>query len=118
MIKDKNEEVKETFKKFCQAPSDSDLKVIEQTKHWLESIVIGLNFCPFAKKPFKDDAIRYVPINSKKQKNVFEALLVECQLLEASKAIDTSLLILPHGFDDFYAMPFSQNDINIVVEKV
>ncbi|SMG65828.1 protein containing DUF1415, partial [methanotrophic bacterial endosymbiont of Bathymodiolus sp.] len=34
-------------------------KVIAQTRHWLENVVIGLNFCPFAKSVFEQDKIHY-----------------------------------------------------------
>jgi len=34
--------------------------VIDGTRRWISSMVIGLNLCPFAQRVFKADKIRYV----------------------------------------------------------
>ena len=39
--------------------SNTNQTVIQQTKNWVEKIVIGLNLCPFASQPFQNDAIEY-----------------------------------------------------------
>ena len=39
--------------------STTEHPAITKTKQWLETIVIGLNFCPFAKKEFVNNTIRY-----------------------------------------------------------
>ncbi|GAC14389.1 DUF1415 family protein [Aliiglaciecola lipolytica] len=52
--------------------SDSELNstlYIEQTKEWVNKLVIGLNFCPFAKREVQRNSIRYVPCPQKKQKD-------------------------------------------------
>ena len=36
-----------------------DAKVVESTRNWIRDIVIGLNFCPFARQPFKEELILY-----------------------------------------------------------
>jgi hypothetical protein len=33
--------------------------VVLATKQWIAEIIIGLNFCPFAKKEFVKNTIRY-----------------------------------------------------------
>ena len=33
--------------------------VIPQSKLWVEKFIVGLNLCPFAREPFKNDKIRY-----------------------------------------------------------
>ena len=40
--------------------SNSSEDVIRQTKNWLNEIVIGLNLCPFAARPFNDNNIDYI----------------------------------------------------------
>ena len=35
-------------------------RVIEQTKRWIANVVIGLNLCPFARRVFQEERIRYV----------------------------------------------------------
>lgn len=39
---------------------------ITQTKQWIKDIIIGLNFCPFAKKELVNDTIHYYVSQQKK----------------------------------------------------
>ena len=75
--------------------------VIERTKNWIKNIVIGLNFCPFAPKPFKDDLIFYKVDNSADLAPALEAFIFTCRFLEENPKMETALLILPKGFSDF-----------------
>lgn len=77
--------------------------IITQTKQWLEKIVIGCNFCPFAAKPFFQDKIRYRVVASAQKKDILEALVRECSWLEENVETETSLLILPEGYEKFDA---------------
>jgi hypothetical protein len=73
-------------------------------KDWIEKVVIGLNFCPFAAKPFQLDKIIYlVHIEQDillyiKQ---FYAVLRELQE-EPAEVIETAFIIYPHSFADFH----------------
>jgi hypothetical protein len=78
-------------------------KVITQTRLWLEKIVIGCNFCPFAAKPFFQDKIRYRVVPSAQKKDILETLVRECSWLEENAETETSLLILPEGYEKFNA---------------
>jgi hypothetical protein len=64
-------------------------KVITQTRQWLEKIVIGCNFCPFAAKPFFQDKIRYRVVLSAQKKDILEALVRECSWLEENAETET-----------------------------
>lgn len=77
--------------------------IITQTKQWLEKIVIGCNFCPFAAKPFFQDKIRYRVVASAQKKDILEALVRECSWLEENAETETSLLILAEGYEKFDA---------------
>lgn len=74
---------------------------IAQTKQWLEQIIIGLNFCPFAKKEFVNDTIHYQCDNTKKIRLALESLAQQCQLLVDSPEIETCLIIYSEGFRSF-----------------
>jgi uncharacterized protein len=78
--------------------------VIQDMRVWLERAVIGLNLCPFAKGVHAKGQIRYVVSLAADQVAVLEALKDELQKLIAADAniVDTSLLILPRGFEDFF----------------
>ena len=53
---------------------------IEQTKQWLEQVIIGLNFCPFAKKEFVNQTIHYHLSDKEQIKAAIKELLLQCNL--------------------------------------
>ncbi|MCF2133427.1 MULTISPECIES: DUF1415 domain-containing protein [Mycetohabitans] len=79
--------------------------VVSATVRWLERAVIGLNLCPFAKSVHVKRQIRYTVSNAHSAADVLAALDVELQALVNADPqwIDTTLLILPDAFADFYA---------------
>ena len=81
----------------------SDAEVLEQTRHWLEKAVIGLNLCPFAKAVYVKNQVRLVVSHARHADDLLEELDSELDLLVASPAeqLDTTLLIHPTLFGDF-----------------
>ncbi len=75
----------------------------EKVIHWLTTIVIGLNFCPFARKPFESDLVRIICEEVTEEDAILELVLAELIKLEESKAseIETTLIVLPKAFPDF-----------------
>ena len=75
----------------------------EQTRHWLEQAVIGLNLCPFAKAVHGKGQIRWVESHAGDVKALMADLVHELQLLAAAdpEAIDTTLLLHPKVLADF-----------------
>lgn len=74
---------------------------VTQIKRWLERVVIGENFCPFAKPVFAADSIRYSVSESQTLENGLFDLAMECQRLDQQPQIETTLLIFTKGFNDF-----------------
>jgi len=83
-----------------QVPDDQ--KIITQTKSWIEKVVIGLNLCPFAGREFRRGAIHYKVVNSSDRKEILTQLAFEFQRLNENVDIETTLIILPGQFPDFY----------------
>jgi len=88
--------------------SDTTQLVIQQTRNWVNEIVIGLNLCPFASKPFNDNTIDYIVASTQnKEAHIEQHLhqLADCfKKLDSTATIETSLLIFPdtyHQFDDY-----------------
>ncbi|UZE95659.1 DUF1415 domain-containing protein [Alkalimarinus alittae] len=85
----------------------SDELIIEQTKAWVSSIVVGENFCPFARKEVERDTIRYRVVGDKHDKEALEnalvALIAECKCLDENDSIETTVIIYSEGFSDFQA---------------
>lgn len=76
---------------------------IRKVKNWLEQIVIRHNFCPFAKKPFKQNTIRFFLSPSQSVYELVDDLLDELLLLSQSDAedIETTIMIIPEVFANF-----------------
>jgi hypothetical protein len=75
--------------------------IIIQTQNWIQKVVIGGNFCPFASKEFVNKSIHYQVDESGDTANCLELLITECERLDQQTEIATTLLILPKGFEDF-----------------
>jgi len=73
----------------------------KQVEQWLSSIVIDLNLCPFAKREYQLDRIRFKTSAARSEQEVLQDLIVELSLLTKRVEIETSLLILPLAMDDF-----------------
>jgi uncharacterized protein len=86
-----------------QASPLSDDLILQQTRHWLEKAVIGLNLCPFAKAVYVKNQVRLVVSKARHMDDFLEELDRELDLLVATPAseIDTTLLIHPTLFEDF-----------------
>jgi len=85
-------------------PNQSNDLIINSVNQWLHQVVIGLNLCPFASKPFRDNQIRLSVAHSTTDANLLEDLQTELNLLAESKPenIETTLLIVPNMLTDFY----------------
>ena len=75
--------------------------VIGKTLQWIESIVVGLNFCPFAKRELRRNAVRFTVCDNGDAADALQQLIAECGHLDAHPETETTLLILPEGFADF-----------------
>ena len=74
----------------------------KKMQQWLEQVVIGFNFCPFAKREFDAGSIRYTILANDKTKYLLEQLLLELKYLDENPEVETSLLIVESGLMDFY----------------
>lgn len=75
--------------------------IISQTKNWLQTLVIDLNLCPFARVVFFQGGIRYCVNNDHDNEAQLHALIDECVYLDNTPDIATSLFICPDGLNDF-----------------
>jgi hypothetical protein len=90
--------------------------VIDSTRRWISSIVIGLNLCPFAQRVFQAERIRYVVTDASEERTLLKDLAAELDLLASSaiSRIETTLLIHPQAFGDF----LDYNDFLDVAEQL
>jgi hypothetical protein len=84
-------------------PESPKLDPIADTREWLETAVIGLNLCPFAKAVHVKEQVRWVLSEATTPEALLGDLLQELRLLAEAdpEAIDTTLLIHPRVLQDF-----------------
>jgi hypothetical protein len=101
-------------------PSDQQTPSAEQVladmHRWIEKAVIGLNLCPFAKAVYVKNQVRLVVSRARHLDAFLDDLDRELELLSTTPAeqIDTTLLVHPTLFPDFFAF----NDFLNVVDEV
>ncbi len=79
-------------------------QVIDQTKKWINDVVVGCNFCPFAANVMKQHSVHYQVETSAKSKECLNSFSRETTRLDAEKEIETVFLIFPNSFqrlDDY-----------------
>jgi uncharacterized protein len=89
--------------------------VIDGTRQWIASMVIGLNLCPFAQRVFDGDRIRYVVSDARDEAALLKDLGDELSFLAAASMamVETTLLIHPRAFTNF----LEYNDFLSVAEQ-
>lgn len=77
--------------------------VIDASRLWIADVVIGLNLCPFARKPFAADLIRYAVTPAATEEELLKALASELTALAGAprSSVETTLLIHPNALTDF-----------------
>ena len=78
-------------------------KVEQRTRAWLDSFVVGLNLCPFARPVITADSLRLTVCESAQLETIAAMYLQELALIcdSPESEIATSLLVLPAGLEDF-----------------
>ena len=77
-------------------------KVTRSVKIWVESFVVELNLCPFARSVLADNQVRFTVTAAATEDQLLTALQAELELLNRDPSIETTLLIHPGVLQDFY----------------
>lgn len=80
---------------------DINEQVIDKTKKWINEVVIGCNFCPFAAQVVKQQKVFYTVENSTSSAICLESFLIELKRLNNDDSIETSFLILSNAVSNF-----------------
>jgi hypothetical protein len=77
--------------------------IIARTRCWIERVVVELNLCPFARKPYEGGQVRYVVSVVEQPEDLLEDVQRELELLRATDAavVETTVLIHPYVLNDF-----------------
>jgi uncharacterized protein len=75
--------------------------VIEATRRWISSVVIGLNLCPFARRVFAGELIRYVVTSATDALRTDLATELTALASAPRSSVETALLIHPNVLTEF-----------------
>ncbi|MDA0379310.1 MAG: DUF1415 domain-containing protein [Bacteroidetes bacterium] len=92
--------------------------IIAATREWVESFVIGLNLCPFARKEMVRNRIRFCVTEAASPVELMEVLESELDRITADADIGTTLIIHPAVLTDFETyLDFLDVADDLLVEK-
>lgn len=76
---------------------------VKATRQWLETVVVGMDLCPFARRELDSERVRFSVSEAVDEVQLLQALESELQLLFGDDSIGTTLLIHPFVLSDFDA---------------
>lgn len=81
-----------------------DNRVTQDVLRWLNSVVIGLNLCPFSGKPTRENRVRFHVSAAADEEDVLKDLMAEMELLDkvSTSEIETTLVIIPNALHEFF----------------
>lgn len=84
--------------------TNNSAQVIQQVKIWLEQVVIGLNLCPFAKRPYQQKQVKIAVSTASDDGALLQDLRQQLKLLENTpiETTETSVLVVANHLQDFY----------------
>ena len=77
---------------------------VRAVRLWVETLVVGMNLCPFAKREMIKGRVRFAATPSITEEQLLIALQTELERLNTDPSIETTLLIHPgvlQQFDDY-----------------
>lgn len=84
------------------ARMENDEEIILAVRQWVETFVVGMNLCPFAKRELVKNRVRFVTTAATTAEQLLQVLQTELELLNADPSVETTLLIHPDVLQDFY----------------
>ncbi len=76
-------------------------KIIASVRQWVESLIVGMNLCPFAKRELVKNRVRFVVTEATTDDQLMTALQAELEWLDKDSSVETTLLIHPKVLQDF-----------------
>lgn len=76
--------------------------IIRAVQTWIDTIVVGLNLCPFAKREILANSVRFSVSEAATEGPLLTELQFELERLNSDDSIETILLIHPDVLNDFH----------------
>ena len=81
---------------------EHDEKTVQPVRQWVETLVVGMNLCPFAKREMVKNRVRFATTTSITEEQLLMALQAELELLNTDPSVETTLLIHSGVLQDFH----------------
>ncbi|MGC3875248.1 DUF1415 domain-containing protein [Halomonas sp. GXIMD04776] len=78
-----------------------DAVSLGRTRDWVERFVVTHDICPFARREMERGSIRYATTDAESFEPALLTLIDECRRLDDDPGIETTLLVLPQGVENF-----------------
>ena len=80
----------------------ADDNIVKSVRQWVESLVVGLNLCPFAKRELVKSRVRFAVSEATTEEQLLLALQDELEILNEDSSVETTLLIHAKVLQDFH----------------
>ena len=80
-----------------------DQRIIAQTKEWVNKVIVGHNYCPFAKREVDKGSVRYTVVHETEFNSLLKDVVQECVWLDQNSDTETTLIIFPENLHEFNA---------------
>lgn len=77
------------------------LSPIAQTQNWVSRVIVGFNFCPFAKKEVVNNTIKYLDSQCQTHEDAVLEMLSLIQIMHEDTQVETCLQVFSQGFIEF-----------------
>ena len=83
--------------------TDTTSKIEQEVNQWLNNVVIGLNLCPFAAKPQRNQQIKIEVTSATNDEQLIEFIYQQLLRLDdtPAKEQETTLVVVPQMLQDF-----------------
>lgn len=90
-----------------------------QMREWLAQVVVGLNLCPFARRPFEAGQVRFAVSDAEDEEALLGDLLAELSWLDAQERAqtETTLLVVPRMLADFLDYNDFLSLVDVLLER-
>jgi uncharacterized protein len=79
-----------------------DEGMVQPVRQWLETFVVGMNLCPFARREMVKNRVRFATTASITEAQLLLALEAELEWLNNHSSVETTLLIHANVLQDFH----------------
>ena len=80
---------------------NANLDCLEATRKWVESVVVELGLCPFARRVLTGGRMKLLALECQTTEALLEAIAARCLALQQNTEPETLLLVIPAGLDEF-----------------